>query len=101
MLAASADQTATVANAHIFDRVYGLGRHDEDDIAAITAVAAIIALITLRKLPQGVDGKAAGGSNQGGAGEFQFGGGIFAFAFLVIAALIIPRDDIMRFADFM
>ena len=61
----------------------------------LAAVSAIIVLITLRR------DKDAGGDQVAdqGNGKLEFGTIAFAFSLVIIAALIVPRDDLLRFGS--
>jgi hypothetical protein len=67
----------------------------------LTAVSAIIVLITLRRAPVGTPALAqsdvAAIDETEERGRLEFGSLAFAFGLVVIAALVVPTDELMRF----
>ena len=76
----------------------------------LTAVSAIIVLITLRRAPVFVPARQTPEINNGAPpvvidepddrGRLEFGSLAFAFGLVVIAGLVVPTEDLMRLTNF-
>lgn len=74
----------------------------------LSAVSAIIVLITLRRAPARIQRREIDQETQeetvvldesGDRGQLEFGGLAFAFGLVVIAGLVIPNEDLMRLSS--